>query len=105
MRRGDVFELRIPKATGHEQRGSRFGVVVQADAMLPRSGVLVAPTSRSARAASFRPEILIGDQPTKVLVEQLGAVDTTRLGNLVGHASPQEMWGIDEAILTVLGLS
>jgi mRNA interferase MazF len=67
--------------------------------------VLVAPTSRSARAASFRPEILIGEERTKVLVEQLGAVDITRLGNLVGHASPQEMWGIDEAILTVLGLS
>jgi mRNA interferase MazF len=105
VRGGDVFELRVSRTTGHEQRGSRFGVVVQADAMLPRSVVLVAPTSMSARAATFRPEILIGDQATKVLVEQLGAVDTTRLGNLVGHASPQEMWGIDEAILTVLGLS
>jgi mRNA interferase MazF len=100
-----VFELRVSRTTGHEQRGSRFGVVVQADAMLPKSVVLVAPTSRSARAASFRPEILIGEERTKVLVEQLGAVDITRLGNLVGHASPQEMWGIDEAILTVLGLS
>jgi mRNA interferase MazF len=105
VRGGDVFELRVSRTTGHEQRGSRFGVVVQADAMLPKSVVLVAPTSRSARAASFRPEILIGEERTKVLVEQLGAVDITRLGNLVGHASPQEMWGIDEAILTVLGLS
>jgi mRNA interferase MazF len=42
---------------------------------------------------------------TKVLVEQLGAVVATRLGDLVGHVSPQEMWGIDEALLAVLGLS
>jgi mRNA-degrading endonuclease toxin of MazEF toxin-antitoxin module len=42
--------------------------------------------------------------PTKVLVEQLGAVDATRLGALVGHASPEEMWGVDEALLAVLGL-
>lgn len=72
--------------------------------MLPRSVVIVAPTSRSARPASFRPEISLGDEATKVLVEQLGAVDTTRLGDLVGHVTPQEMWGIDEALLTVLGL-
>jgi len=39
------------------------------------------------------------------LVEQLGAVDATRLGDLVGHVSPQEIWGIDEALLSVLGLS
>ena len=90
---------------GREQQGKRFGVVVQADALLPRSVVLVAPTSRSARPASFRPEILVSDEHTKVLVEQLGAVDATRLGDLVGHVTPEEMWGIDEALLTVLGLS
>jgi len=47
----------------------------------------------------------VGEQSTKVLVEQLGAVDSSRLGEIVGHASPHEMWGIDEAILAVLGLS
>jgi len=78
--------------------------VVQSDALLPRSVVIVAPTSRSARHASFRPEIAVAEETTKVLVEQLGAVDATRLGDLVGHVSPEEMWGIDEALLTVLGL-
>jgi len=53
---------------------------------------------------SFRPEITIGPDITKVLVEQLGAVDATRLGDLVGRVSPQEMWGIDEALLAILGL-
>lgn len=104
MLRGDVYEFRPPRGRGHEQRGKRYGVVVQADALLPRSVVIVAPTSRSARPASFRPEISIGEQPTRVLIEQLGAVDATRLGDLVGHASPEELWGIDEALLTVLGL-
>lgn len=104
MRRGDVYELRLPKGIGHEQHGKRFGVVVQADVFLPRSVVVVAPTSLSARSASFRPEITVGSEATKVLVEQLGAVDATRLGELVGHTSPEEMWGIDEALLAVLGL-
>jgi mRNA interferase MazF len=102
--RGDIHEFRPPRGTGHEQQGQRYGVIVQANEMLPRSVVLVAPTSRSARPASFRPEIdLLGDT-TRVLVEQVGAVDASRLGDLVGSVSPEQLWGIDEALLTVLGL-
>lgn len=105
MRRGDVFTLRLPKGIGHEQQGKRFGVIVQSDAFLPRSVVLMAPTSTSARSASFRPEIEIEGTPTKVLVEQMGAVDVNRLGDMTGHLSSEEQWGVDAAILTVLGLS
>ena len=104
MLRGDVFRFRLPKGVGHEQHGDRFGVVVQADEFLPRSVVIVAPTSRSARAASFRPEIEIDGETTRVLVEQHGAVDQERLGALAGHLSPEEMWGVDEALETLLGL-
>ena len=96
--------LRLPEGTGHEQHGHRYGVVVQANALLPRSVVLIAPTSRSARAASFRPEIDVEGTRTRVLVEQVGAVDVRRLGDLVGRLSPEEQWGVDAAMLTVLGL-
>jgi mRNA-degrading endonuclease toxin of MazEF toxin-antitoxin module len=37
-------------------------------------------------------------------VEQLGAVDIERLGRSVGHLSLDELWSVDEALLTVLGL-
>lgn len=104
MLRGDIHEFRMPRAQGHEQRGRRFGVVVQANELLPRSVVLVAPTSRSARPASFRPEIELLGETTRVLVEQVGAVDSGRLGELVGRVTPQQQWGIDEALMTVLGL-
>ncbi len=104
MRRGDIYELRPPRRSGREQQGRRFGVVVQADALLPRSVVLIAPTSRSARQASFRPEVVVDGEATQVLVEQVGAVDVNRLGDHVGLASPEEMWGIDESLGTVFGL-
>ena len=104
MLRGDVYRFKLPKGIGHEQHGDRFGVLVQAEELLPRSVVLVAPTSRSARAASFRPEIDVNGETTRVLVEQLGAVDAQRLGDLAGHLSREELWGIDEALSTVLGL-
>lgn len=104
MRRGDVFELRLPRGVGHEQRGRRFGVVVQSDALLPRSVVLLAPTSTRALPASFRPVIELDGKPTTVLVEQVSAVGVSRLGDLVGHVHPEEQWGIDTALSTVLDL-
>ena len=79
-------------------------MIVQANEFLPRSVILVAPTSRSARPASFRPEIDLLSETTRVLVEQIGAVDAGRLGELVGRVSPEQQWGIDEALITVLGL-
>jgi mRNA interferase MazF len=102
--RGDVYRFKRPKGVGHEQHGDRFGVVVQADELLPRSVVLVAPTSRSARPASFRPEVDVEGATTRVLVEQVGAVDMQRLGDLAGHLSREELWGVDDALMTVLGL-
>jgi mRNA interferase MazF len=102
--RGDVYGFNVPKGVDREQHGERFGVVVQADAFLPRSTVIVAPTSTSARAASFRPEVDLDGNTTRVLVEQLGAVDVSRLGELRGHLSPEELWGVDDALATVLDL-
>lgn len=104
MRRGDVFALRLPKGIGHEQQGQRYGVIVQSDAFLPRSVVLLAPTSTRAKSASFRPEIEIDSDSTRVLVEQMGAVDVGRLGRLAGRLTPEELWGVDAALLAVLGL-
>jgi mRNA interferase MazF len=104
VRRGDIYRFRLPKGLGHEQQGERYAVVVQADPMLPRSVVIVAPTSRSAREASFRPGIVMAGEPTRILVEQLGAVDAQRLGRKVGRLSAEEAWAVDEALATVLGL-
>lgn len=105
MRRGDVFRLRLRPGKGHEQQGAQYGVVVQADALLVLSTVLVAPTSRSARSATFRPQIEIGGTSTLVLVEQTGPVDRTRLGDFAGHVTAEEQWGIDRALTSVLDLT
>jgi mRNA interferase MazF len=104
VQRGEVFRFKVPKGVGHEQQGERFGVIVQSDSMLPRSVILVAPTSRSARPASFRPQVSIAGITTRVLVEQLGAVDAQRLGRRVAQLAADEMWAVDEALVTVLGL-
>jgi mRNA interferase MazF len=100
-----VYELKASRdARGHEQRGNRYAVVVQSD-LLPLSTWLVAPTSTSARPASFRPEIEIAGKSTLVLVEQTAAIDPQRLGQLVGHLTRQEMSAVDNALRVVLYLN
>lgn len=102
--RGDVYELKAPRdARGHEQRGNRYAIVVQSD-LLPLSTWLVAPTSTSARPATFRPEIEIEGKSTYVLAEQTAAVQPERLGRLVGHLSLHEMSTVDDALRIVLQL-
>lgn len=105
MVRGEVFRLPAVRGTrGHEQRGARYAVVVQADEFLDLSTVLVSPTSTSARAASFRPKITLDGHETRVLVEQTTVVDPERLGRSVGRLDAHELRSVDEALMLVLGL-
>lgn len=67
--------------------------------------MLVAPTSQSVRAASFRPEVEIAGQQTRVMVEQLRALDLRRLDGFERHLSASEMRGVDEALALVLALT
>jgi len=105
VQRGDIYQLRVPEGVGHGRRVRRFGIIVQSDVLLPRSVVLIAPSSTSARPASVRPEVEIRGQTTLVLVEQVGAVDVIRLGRPVGRIPVDVMWNTDESLATVLDLS
>lgn len=105
--RGDLHRLRAPRdARGHEQQGRRFAVVLQADELSVLSTWIVAPTSTSAPGRSFRPEIEIEGTPTRVVVDQLTAVDhSTRLGEFAGRLSAAELAEVDRATRLVLGLA
>ena len=104
MSRGDIVRLTPPKSEGREQQGARFGVVIQSDALTPLSTVIVAPTSQSALNTHFRPVIALKSEQTKVLVEQLTAIDVRRASDVVGHVTIEELWTIDEAVALVVGL-
>jgi mRNA interferase MazF len=105
MVRGDVFRLPAPRsARGREQRGARYAVVVQADEFLHLSTTVVAPTSKSARPATFRPVISVGGEDTRVLVEQTTVVDPQRLGRSAGRLEVSELLAVDEALALILGV-
>ena len=105
MVRGEVFHLSAPRGTrGHEQRGARYAVIVQADEFLDLSTTLVAPTSTSARPTSFRPTITLNGRETRVIVEQTTVADPQRLGRSAGRLEPTELRAIDDALALILGL-
>jgi mRNA interferase MazF len=102
--RGDVHAITLPGRRGHAQRGRRFAVIVQADDLLALSTIVVCPTSTSTPPASFHPEVEVGDEPTCVMCEMVGAVDARKLGEQVGHLTSDEMRAVDDGLQLVLDL-
>ena len=106
MERGDILELRAGrKLRGHEQRGSRYAVVVQSEDYWPTSTLVVVPTSQSAQTREYRPLVEVRASKTTALVDQMGAADISRFGEHVGSVSAAELDEIDSAIILFLGLS
>ena len=101
--RGDLYRLGPAKdAVGHEQRGPRYAVAIQSDAIL-LSTLIVAPTSTSAQPAIFRPEIEMDGSRTLVLLDQMRTVDASRLGDFAGRLDAAETGEVDRAVKLILG--
>ncbi|HET8862565.1 MAG TPA: type II toxin-antitoxin system PemK/MazF family toxin [Solirubrobacterales bacterium] len=104
MVRGDVCAVKLPKGRGRVQHGPRYAVVVQADAVLNLSTVVICPTSTSIQPARIHPGIVIGDEPTRVMCEMVGSVDGRAIGDRVAHLSIDELDAVDEGLELVLDL-
>ncbi|TWP36967.1 type II toxin-antitoxin system PemK/MazF family toxin [Leekyejoonella antrihumi] len=100
--RGEVYRLPA-RGKGHEQRGRRYAVVLQPD-WLSLSTWIVAFTSTSARPASFRPAVVIANNETLVMCDQVATVDLNRLTEQAGCLTMTEMRSVDEALSLVLNL-
>ena len=61
-----------------------------------------ASARRCARASAL-PSCACKSRLEEFPVEQVVAIDLGRLGDLPGHVTPEELWGIEAALLTGLG--
>lgn len=48
--------------------------------------------------------MVVGDEPTRVMCEMLGAVDVRALGEQIGHLTLEEMRSVDDALQLILDL-
>ena len=104
MIRGAVYRIDLGRPRGHEQGGRRLGLVVSpSDSAL--SVVTVIPTSTSAGPAVHRPELEIGGQATRMLVDQIRSIDVNRVvGDPVDFLNRDELAEVELALAHYLGV-
>ncbi|MDR0848971.1 MAG: type II toxin-antitoxin system PemK/MazF family toxin [Propionibacteriaceae bacterium] len=103
MIRGGIYQIDLGRPRGHEQGGHRFGVVVSpSDSVLTVATVV--PTSTSAVATHFRPEITILGHSTRLLIDQMKAIDVRYIHDLVGIMGVDDLEALDLGISRYLGL-
>jgi mRNA interferase MazF len=92
MIRGAVYPVDLGDARrGHEQRGRRLGLVIsiEQDAW---STVTIIPTSTSAQASVFRPEVVVAGRDTRVLIDQVRTIDASYVtGEIVDYLTRDDM--------------
>lgn len=107
IKRGEIYYIEIPHATGHEMRKSRPGVIISCNA-LNKSSTVVAVVMCSSSCERDLPEhVTIRATPvlSTAMCEHIYTVDKSRLGKYMGRCSQMELTAIDIGIMTGLGLS
>lgn len=67
--------------------------------------MLVTKFQESARPIVLRPQIEIGGDVTRVVLDQVRAVSIDRLKDHIGTIEVHEQWAIDDAIRALFGLN
>lgn len=110
--RGDLYYADLSPVVGSEQGGIRPVLVIQNDVgnKFSPTVIVAAITSRSTKAA-IPTHVCIRrmrgglKQDSTVLAEQIRTIDRNRLKEYIGHLDSGLMSGIDQAMVTSLGLS
>ncbi|WP_239341514.1 type II toxin-antitoxin system PemK/MazF family toxin [Frankia sp. CiP3] len=105
MIRGAVYPVDLGDAKrGHEQRGRRLGLVLSME-QNTWSTVTIVPTSTGAQASTFRPEVIIAGRPTRILIDQIRAIDSAYVtGELVDYLPRDDMAQVEHTLSRYLGL-
>ncbi len=109
VRRGEIWFVNLDPTIGHEIKKSRPAVIIQNDLGNKFSQTtIVAPVTSSVERV-FPFEALIGkkgglDKDSKVLLNQIRAVDKKRLVKRLGRLDSESVAKVDEALKISLGL-
>jgi mRNA interferase MazF len=102
--RGAVYQVDLGEhRRGHEQRGRRLGVLVSPTDS-PLSVVTVVPTSTTAGPSIHRPAAVVAGRESRLLVDQVRAVDTMYVGDMVDYLPREVLAELDHALALYLGI-
>lgn len=92
VKRGEVYWVDLNPTRGSEIRKTRPALIVSPDDMnhaLPR--VIIAPLTSKGQPLGCRPELTFKGKRSRILLDQIRAVDKSRLGDKMGNI-PIERW-------------
>jgi mRNA interferase MazF len=90
--RGEIWLVNLDPTVGSEIRKTRPCVVVSPAEMHDHlRTVIVAPMTTGSRAAPFRIGVTHGGRKGLILLDQMRAVDKTRLAKKLGAVSPKTL--------------
>jgi mRNA interferase MazF len=103
--RGAVYPVDLGDAERrHEQRSKRLGLAISIE-QNAWSVVTIIPTSTSAQASVFRPEVVIGGPETKILIDQVRTIDVSYVtGELIDFLSRDDMAQVEHSLSHYFGL-
>ncbi|MEG2679774.1 MAG: type II toxin-antitoxin system PemK/MazF family toxin, partial [Oscillospiraceae bacterium] len=106
VKRGDIFYIEIPFATGHEMEKARPGIIVSCDALNETSPVINIVFCSASNSHEQVEHIPIRSTPVKsmALCEHIYTVDKSRIGKFLGHATEREMEMVGNGIKAGLDL-
>lgn len=111
VRRGEIYWLQLPSASGSEQAGRRPVLVVQNDVgnrTSPTTIVAAITSQLRRRRYPFHVPFTSGESGLPlngtVLCEQVQTVDQSRLGSSAGAFTVEKMREVDVALHHSLGL-
>ena len=108
--RGDVWWAYLDPTVGHEQLGRRPVVIISADEYQAAETelVLIILLTSTHRSFPSRVPIVPPDggltSPSDILIDQLRAISTTRLGKRIGSLKPATLWVISQRLRLLLDL-
>jgi len=105
--RGDIWLAQLDPVQGHETGKIRPSIIIQnnkGNIYSPTTIVAPLTTRKLETIHPFEAAVRLGGVPGKILLNQIRAIDKTRLLKHLGRADKQTMRAVDEAIKISLGL-
>lgn len=110
--RGELYYADLNPIRGHEQGGRRPVLVIQNDIGNQFSPVtIVAPLTTAFSSRVYPTEVRVAagtgglPEASSVLLNQIKAIDKTRLETRIGQFAARVMRDVDKAIMVSLGLT
>lgn len=105
--RGDIFWVKLDPTIGSEINKTRPAVILSNNgANLTSTQVIIAPiASKVVKIFPFEVKIEINELASKILLNQVRAVDKVRLGNKVMSLDLETMEKVDKALKIALALT